>query len=99
MECLLMCSNRTHDPIYLPDQNPVIVGRSIETKIREKKLSRKQGTVVADEQTQESKIKNPRYLLALMSDLNELMFSARKGVIKEQLIALTQYASTRRHSF
>ena len=44
MECFLMCSNKTHGRIFLPDQKAVIVGRTPVTKITDKKLSRKQGT-------------------------------------------------------
>jgi hypothetical protein len=44
MECFLMCSDKTHGRIFLPDQKAVAVGRTPVTKITDKKVSRKQGT-------------------------------------------------------
>ena len=44
MECFLICTEETHGRIFLPDQKAVTVGRTPVTKIKDKKLSRRQGT-------------------------------------------------------
>ncbi|XP_028392053.1 bifunctional polynucleotide phosphatase/kinase-like isoform X2 [Dendronephthya gigantea] len=48
MECYLLCSNKTHGRIFLPDKKSVTVGRTPTTEIRDKKLSRKQVELTAD---------------------------------------------------
>ena len=45
MECFLICNNKSHARIYLPDQKAVVVGRTPATEIQDKKLSRKQGII------------------------------------------------------
>lgn len=41
--CTLVSLDGRHDPIDLPDGEPVIIGRSPETRIADKKVSRQQG--------------------------------------------------------
>ncbi|CAB3980855.1 bifunctional polynucleotide phosphatase kinase isoform X2 [Paramuricea clavata] len=52
MECFLMCSDKTHGRIFLPDQKAVTVGRTPVTKITDKKVSRKQVELTADYEKQ-----------------------------------------------
>jgi bifunctional polynucleotide phosphatase/kinase len=44
--CILHCIRNSHDPIILPDDEEIFVGRGPVTKITDKKCSRNQGVLI-----------------------------------------------------
>ncbi|XP_063245119.1 uncharacterized protein F21D5.5 isoform X2 [Bacillus rossius redtenbacheri] len=56
-KCLLLCINSTHDPIILPHGKEVIIGRSVETKISDKRCSKQQVSLTADKDKSEVLVK------------------------------------------
>ncbi|XP_076112376.1 bifunctional polynucleotide phosphatase/kinase-like [Mytilus galloprovincialis] len=57
ISCNLICPNNTHDPIPLPDGEPVVIGRSKDTRIIDLSCSRHQVEITANWKTEDITVK------------------------------------------
>ncbi|CAG2066426.1 unnamed protein product, partial [Timema podura] len=56
-KCFLLCINNSHEPIFLPHNKDIIIGRGPKTKITEKRCSKNQLCLTANSTLGEVKVK------------------------------------------